>query len=304
MLVLTQLSVGAFIASFAIEPMTSAAAEPLMWPLHALCALVFGLLAIAASVFHLGRPRFAFRAVLGLAHSWLSREIVAFGIFAVTAIAYAGVTLAAHCNGSMSIHDSTSQLWIQGLRWAVAASGAVGVFCSVMIYVFTRRECWSFPRVAIRFALTAALLGVAAIWFSILIATILRPTPAVMAIAADNGPMLCRALMILTVVKLTYEAAIFRHLVPGRMTPLRRSARLLAGELSSFVLARFALGALGGVVMPLLLWRSLPEFSTTNMVQFATAAGVLFVACVAGELLERYLFFTACAAPRMPGGIR
>ncbi len=29
-----------------------------------------------------------------------------------------------------------------------------------------------------------------------------------------------------------------------------------------------------------------------------------FAACLAGELLERYLFFAACAAPRMPGGLR
>ena len=32
----------------------------------------------------------------------------------------------------------------------------------------------------------------------------------------------------------------------------------------------------------------------------ALAAAAL---CFAGELLERYLFFTAVAAPRMPGGI-
>ena len=35
--------------------------------------------------FHLGRPLYAFRAVLGLRHSWLSREIVAFGAFAGSA---------------------------------------------------------------------------------------------------------------------------------------------------------------------------------------------------------------------------
>jgi hypothetical protein len=28
---------------------------------------------------------------------------------------------------------------------------------------------------------------------------------------------------------------------------------------------------------------------------------MLFLACLAGELLERYQFFAACAAPRMPG---
>jgi len=38
-----------------------------------------GLVALGASVLHLGRPQYAFRAILGLTHSWLSREIVGFG---------------------------------------------------------------------------------------------------------------------------------------------------------------------------------------------------------------------------------
>ena len=38
--------------------------------------------------------------------------------------------------------------------------------------------------------------------------------------------------------------------------------------------------------------------------QFVVLTALLFAACLAGELLERYLFFAACAAPQMPGGIR
>jgi hypothetical protein len=38
--------------------------------------------------------------------------------------------------------------------------------------------------------------------------------------------------------------------------------------------------------------------------QFVVLTALLFGACLAGELLERYLFFAACAAPQMPGGIR
>ena len=40
------------------------------------------------------------------------------------------------------------------------------------------------------------------------------------------------------------------------------------------------------------------------LVPFVILSGLLFVACLAGEILERYLFFAACATPRMPGGIR
>ena len=48
-----------------------------------LLAITAGLATIAAvsSTLHLGRPQFAYRAILGIRHSWLSREIVAFGAF-------------------------------------------------------------------------------------------------------------------------------------------------------------------------------------------------------------------------------
>jgi formate dehydrogenase iron-sulfur subunit len=304
MLTLTQLSVGAFVAGLAFERLISGPAEPLLRPLHAANSLAFGLLALGASMFHLGRPLYAFRAVLGLRHSWLSREIVAFGAFAGMATAYAGAIFATRFWGEVQADGAGPEPWIEWLGWGVAATGALGVFCSAMIYVFTQRECWSFTRVVVRFTLTAALLGVAATWLSVLMATVANPSPQLTAVVRQYGPLLCRTLMALAAIKLAWEAAIFRHLLLGRMTPLRRSALLLSRDLSSATLARFALGLLGGVLMPALLLTALPELSTAGLVQFAAMTGLLFAACLAGELLERYLFFTACAAPRMPGGIR
>ncbi len=304
MLVLTQLSVGAFAAGLVFERLVGATTDSLLGPLHATSALVFGLLALAASTLHLGRPQYAFRAVLGLRHSWLSREIVAFGAFAGLACAYAGVRALAHLAGSGAGQGAPRPAWIEGLGWSVAAAGALGVFCSAMIYVFTRRECWSFARVMARFTLTAALLGVAALWLSILMATVAEESPELAALVRTHGPRLCRALMAVAAIKLAWEAAIFRHLLSSRMTPLRRSAMLLSRELSTPTLARFALGLQGGVVMPALLLTKLPTFSETSSVEFVVTTSLVFAACLAGELVERYLFFTACAAPRMPGALR
>jgi DMSO reductase anchor subunit len=304
MLVLTQLSAGAFGVGLAFETLMGGDAEPLLRPLHAASALGFGLLALGASLFHLGRPRYAFRAALGLRHSWLSREIVAFGLFAAAASVYAAAVLVVHLRGLEAAGGAVVAPWIDRLGWVVATTGAAGVFCSVMIYVFTKRECWSFTRVAVRFALTAALLGVAGAWLSILMATAVRPTPQLTSLVAEHGPTLCRTLIVIASAKLAWEVAIFRHLLLSRMTPLRRSALLLSGELSNVTTARFALGLLGGVVMPAMLLSGAATASGAGIAQFATMTGLLFVANLAGELLERYLFFTACAAPRMPGGIR
>jgi hypothetical protein len=85
------------------------------------------------------------------------------------------------------------------------------------------------------------------------------------------------------------------------MTPLKRSALLMSGELAHFAIVRFSAGILGGVVMPLLL---LSALHASEDARFIVATSLIFLACVIGELLERYLFFTACAAPRMPGSIR
>ena len=95
MLVLTQLSVGAFLVELVAElffesPVIESPGLNAIRAVHAGGALLFGLVALGASTLHLGRPHLAFRAVIGLATSWLSREILAFGVFATLAVLYAG----------------------------------------------------------------------------------------------------------------------------------------------------------------------------------------------------------------------
>ncbi len=311
MLVLTQLSVGAFIAGLVCEQLVSGPLALALRPLQAANALTFGLVALAASSFHLGRPQYAFRAVLGLRHSWLSREIVAFGVFAGLASMYAAAVFAMqYLATETTARTAIGARWVDWLGWSVAASGAIAVFCSVMIYVFTQRECWSPLRVAVRFVLTGALLGIAATWLSILVTTVVTPSELSADLVVEYVPTLCRTLIVVALVKLVWEAAIFRHLLFRRNTPLRRSALLLSRDLSSLTLARFALGLLGGVLMPAMLLGQNSTMSSelisseSGQVQFVLTAGLLFAACLIGELLERYLFFAACAAPRMPGGIR
>jgi hypothetical protein len=121
------------------------------------------------------------------------------------------------------------------------------------------------------------------------------------------GGGLCRAIILGTTMKLVLDAAIFRHLASRRLTSLKRSARLMLGPLSRVTVARFACGLLGGVLIPLYLLElsAAPESSlAATSIWEATAIAMLFTACLAGELLDRYLFFAACAAPRMPGGLR
>ena len=298
MLVLTQLSVGAFAWGIVLERLVGHEFSAAVRPVQAVMALVFGLLALAASVFHLGRPQFAFRAVLGLRHSWLSREIVVFGLFAALACSYAGAVVAP---AAWPLPYDAIRL----LAWGVVVVGAVAVFCSVMIYASLRRDFWDFPRTAVRFSLTSILLGLATLWLSLAALAVIRPSETSLALVAAAGPTICAALVIVTCAKLAWEAMLLRHLLSRAMTPLKRSASLMIRDLASPAVARFALGVLGGVFAPALLLR---QFSAGSLeggpLELMVATGLLFGASLAGELLERYLFFAAVAAPRMPGGIR
>lgn len=300
MLVLTQLSVGAFLAELVLEQFLSGKLISAIRPVHSASALAFGLLAIGASVFHLGRPQLAFRAVIGLKHSWLSREIVAFGIFAAMEIVYASVNWFERSAADLS-HG-----WHSFLGWGVGAAGAAAIGCSVMIYVFTRRPYWSALRTTIRFATTAILLGLAASWLTLLLVSHSSAGEEARIIVRQHGPMLCRALIAIAVVKLLFEAAVLRHLHSRQNSPLRRTATLLTAELAAPALARFSLGVLGGVCMPgfLLLNHAFEADAATSEVFLTVCVAMLFAACLAGELLERYLFFVACPAPKMPGGLR
>src|SRR5688572_20156628 len=77
-LVLTQLSVGGFTLGVLSGELNRTTAT---------LSLIAGFLGLVISVTHLGRPLKAWRAFLGLGKSWLSREIIVFGIFAPLAIA-------------------------------------------------------------------------------------------------------------------------------------------------------------------------------------------------------------------------
>lgn len=243
MLVLTQLSVGAFVLDLLV---------PSRW--GALVAVLAGLLALGASVLHLGRPLLAWRAVLGVRHSWLSREVLAFGTFAGLAVPYA-----------LTPHP--------GLGILVSLSGLAGVACSVLLYGRTRRTWWRTTSTSVRFGLTTLVCGAAVV------------------LCTSGERTLAAALVGAGITKLVWEASVVRHLRRPPDDDLHKTARLLTGELARPVRWRAVTGGLGAVALPAAVALGAP----------LVLAMVCLPLVVAGELLERRLFFTAVAAPRMPG---
>ncbi len=89
MLVLTQLSAGAFAALWILDLLRGGAGSTV----SALGSLALAGISLGAATLHLGRPIYAWRALKGLRRSWLSREVLTLSIFAGFGGAYAGMLL-------------------------------------------------------------------------------------------------------------------------------------------------------------------------------------------------------------------
>jgi DMSO reductase iron-sulfur subunit len=142
------------------------AAQPLL-----LVALL-GITAVALniSVFHLGRPAYAWRALKMWRRSWLSREVLLFGLFFA---ALAGFAVASCLNAVPAIWLNRLHLtriaWLQHLPPATlalfalgiiaAALGIAGIIASSFIYLVPARPSWNMAHTPIDFLLSAALIG-------------------------------------------------------------------------------------------------------------------------------------------------
>lgn len=280
MLVLTQLAVGAFVMLEALRLDGGVGAGQAAG--GAATALATTGLALAASLAHLGRPQYAWRAVIGLRHSWLSREIVAFGAFAPL-----GAWHAASVGDWLPTGLEVLPAAVTGALAAGVGLAAVGT--SVMVYVATGRTGWRPRPVAGRFALTTVGLGAFA-------------AAAIATVGGATSPVVAGRLA--AVATAVAGVALVVDLLPLRFAngaatrPATRTARLLRGPLRGRVQARSALGLLAvalGTAATLVLTGAAEQGPAV-----VTVVGAL-AAATAAELFARSWFFTAEGSPRMPG---
>jgi len=162
----------------------------------------------------------------------------------------------------------------------VAGIGLLGVFCSMMIYHDTRRVLWQWRRSAVWFFGTTLALGCSAR----------------LAVHSANAFVLS-ALLFVVVLKLASEVSVLRHVTDVDLTSLKKSALLIAGCFQHAAFARMLCAVIGGIGLPLLL--HIGAFTSRQ----TTFAWLAFALLLAGEILERMLFFRCVDAPKMPGGL-
>ena len=268
LLVLTQLAAGLSIAALFADANTRLE----------LFATLSSALALAIASLHLGKPLKAWRSFLGWRTSWFSRETIAFALF-IPITAAAGIT--------------SGGTWERFLEMASAMMGVLGVASSAMIYVDTHREFWRASQCFGKFFGTVLVLGAAgALTLRAFVQPVLDPWSSALA----------GGLWIGTLAKLGIERRINSHFVDEDtypLTPLNKTARLLAGKLGLVARIRMACGIAGGLALPTLLVLSAAGSGTLN----ARGSLLMLSLCLTGELLERYLFFAAVVPEKMPGGV-
>ncbi len=218
MLVLTQMSVGAFTCLWLLNRSGAAAHETLL----ALISLVLAVISLGASTLHLGRPAFAWRALRALKTSWLSREVLMLSLFAGIASAYAGLLLIASPQHSLA-----------GMLTAI--SGVAGVFCSARIYIVLARPAWNSGLTIADFFATAFVLG----------PLLLRPFG-----FADNHA-LADAAVAGAVTQLVVQGLRLGWLSFSNVYELRGCAQLQLNHFREAFVIRLVSLILGGIVLPM-----------------------------------------------------
>ncbi len=286
LLIGTQLSLGLlgvalWASAVGVSGATSARLVELAWSA--------ALIAQVVSILHLGRPRFAFRAVLGWRTSWMSREVIALALYFAALSLYLGLCLVATLDvqADRPAVDRLDTL-VAPVGVATAAIGSVGLLCSVMIYVVTGRPSWSLPRTALRFLGSVAVLGGAAS-AGVLLIDRSAPAPIVGLLAG------------VVAVGCTKGWAEFRLRERDRVSSiaaLMRGAALESGLLRPRVLLRATALALGVLLLGASAALGVAQAGSQLVAPLAIVGAL---ACLGAELVERHLFFVAESARGMPG---
>ncbi|MCM3768470.1 DmsC/YnfH family molybdoenzyme membrane anchor subunit [Neobacillus niacini] len=143
--VLSQLAIGGFVTLWWIDQKSTIQRKTGL--LISLSLVVIGGIAVLVSLFHLGHPFAAYRAILNIKVSWLSREVTFYGAFVGLSMLYSWFW----------IKDAAS--W-RGMTGAVATIlGILAIFSSAKIYMIPAIPAWNSMTTMFMFFLTSILLG-------------------------------------------------------------------------------------------------------------------------------------------------
>jgi len=150
---LTQMAVGAFLTLQVVQiwlctPKRDVPEERRTVRLVAvLASLTLGL---SVALFHLSTPLEALRALVNLNSSWLSREIVSGGLFAVFLSALT----------TMQWRSKNTSLNTKWMAWLTGVTAVAFLYCQIQIYLLPSQPSWNTVATPTAFVASALRLGV------------------------------------------------------------------------------------------------------------------------------------------------
>ncbi|MDA7817296.1 dimethyl sulfoxide reductase anchor subunit [Sulfurimonas sp.] len=277
MTVLTQVSLGGFLALFLGDVMSLFGFSQTNW-IMALLVMLPAALGLPLSALHLGRPFLALTAMKNIKSSWLSREALALGVF----VLLMNIVVVMYFVEAPHV----SILLVELLTLVV---GIYGIHAQAMIYRIKARPSWDRITTNFKFFGTLhvgiLLLGLIAVIFGLKEVAI---------------PLITLSMLgAISQLFFTYEDLRTLKSTTLNEYQLLRTARLYDENFSNVKRFRFISIVIGGLLLPLF---TIVLFSTSS---FGAASFVMFIALllsISSEFSDRFLFYSTVVPLGMAGG--
>ncbi|MCW8954901.1 MAG: dimethyl sulfoxide reductase anchor subunit [Sulfurimonas sp.] len=277
MTVLTQISLGGFLALFMGNVMSLFGFPEVNW-IMALLVMLPAALGLPLSALHLGRPFLALTAMKNIKTSWLSREALALGVFVLL------------MNIVVVLYFlEVSQTIILLVEILTLTCGVFGIYAQAMIYRIKARPAWDRTTTNLKFFATLHV-GIFLLAFVAVILGMLKVAFPLIALAMLGA---------ISQMFFTYEDLRTLKSETKNEYQLKRTARLYDENFKNIKLFRFISIALGGIILPLLVivLLSSASFAGASLVMFMSLALVF-----ASEISDRFLFYSTVVPLGMAGG--
>ena len=282
MTVLTQASVGGFVALFlgALIKLLGFSKLAGVNSFVVFFVVLLALIGLPLSALHLGRPKLAYTAIKNWKNSWLAKEALLLGIYALSGI-------------GLWIGYLIDSSFLKFIFYLIGlGSGILGIYSQAMIYRIGARPSWDRDSTNKRFFATFYL-------GFMLVATILSMQGALnSAMVVLAFTLLIAAFQVLVIFE---EKSFYKYLNEDEKNyyQLSRTKHLLENNFATHLKVRFYSLIIFGVAMPLF---STLFLANGNSVIASFLLIVSFFGALFSELLGRYLFYVSVVPLGLAGG--
>ncbi len=286
--ILTQMSVGAFLVLGLIHfYVTRKAGMEQADRMSDRALLVIGpviVLAMIASLFHLGNPLNAPRAVTNLASSWLSREVFFTVLFVVLGGLFA----------LMQWRKIASFTIRNIIAWIATVVGLIAVFAMSQVYMIETQPTWNSWVTPVAFFATTLLLGLLSMGTALVAnyAYVQRQEPECAAeqcvLLRDTVRWIAIAVVLVLGVELVVAPIYLASLASGG-SAAQESARMMVEDYGVWFTLRLILAFIGAGVFGLFLYQNAVSPGREKIMGNLIYAA--FALVLVSEVLGRFLFY-------------